>query len=357
MSGSVGLVDCREAAIYELSETHPFTPDRFLLAFDLIEAYGLDRLPNVHRVHCRPATDEELGLIHTAEFIDATKRAGHGESGSWGRFGYSPEGMPGDNPIFPNMHEAASLVAGATLDVAREVLEGTADHGFNPTGGLHHAMDSRASGFCIYDDPAMAIEWLLREGIERVAYVDVDVHHGDGVQAAFYSDARVLTASIHQYGMWFFPGTGDRHETGSEDAIGTVVNVPLHAGIRDEEWLGLVRTEILPKVREFQPQVLVTELGADTHATDPIGGLSLSTRAYEEAAHELHMLAHQTCAGRWIATGGGGYSLTATPRAWTLYFAEMCGVEVPDELPDEWAEMMRERFGRQAPARLRDGST
>jgi acetoin utilization protein AcuC len=355
MSDSVGLAACREAAIYELTADHPFTPARFLLALDLIEAYGLDRRPNVHRLPCRPATDDEIGLVHTSEFIDATRRAGNGEGGPWGRFGYSPEGMPGDNPVFPNMHEAAALVAGATLAGAREVWGGEADHCYNPTGGLHHAMDSRASGFCIYDDPAIAIAWMLERGAERIAYVDVDVHHGDGVQAAFYSEPRVLTASIHQYGYWFFPGTGDGDETGAGDALGTKINVPLRSGTGDDGWLERFRTELLPKVREFRPQVLVTQLGGDTHVTDIIGGLTLTTHGREEAVHDLHVLAHDACDGRWLATGGGGYSLTAVPRIWTLDFAEMCDVELPNELPEEWAAMMRERFGRNAPEHLRDG--
>ncbi|MCJ7831851.1 MAG: acetoin utilization protein AcuC, partial [Actinobacteria bacterium] len=205
MSDSVGLVVCREAAAYKLSDTHPLTPERVMLTLDLIEAYGLDRLPNVHRVECRSATREELRLVHSEEFIDATTSAGHGEDGPWERFGYAKGGI-GDNPIFPDMHEAASLVAGASIAAAADVHSGRAQHAFNPSGGLHHAMPSRAGGFCVYNDVAIAIAWLLERGVERIAYVDVDVHHGDGVQQVFYSDPRVLTASIHEFGPFFFPG-------------------------------------------------------------------------------------------------------------------------------------------------------
>ena len=350
MSESVGLVACHEAAIYKLSDTHPLTPDRVLLTLDLIEAYGLDRLPNVHRIDCRAATPDAIGLVHTAEFVDATERAGHGEDGPWSRYGYGP----GDNPIFPNMHEAGALVSGATLAAAAEVHGDRVQHAFNPSGGLHHAMPNRAAGFCVYNDVAIAIAWLLAQGVERIAYVDVDVHHGDGVQEIFYSDPRVLTASIHEFDVGFFPGTGDRDETGIGEARGTAVNVPLPGGIGDERWLEGLRSEILPRVRGFAPQVLVTQLGADTHVTDPLATLQLTTHAYREAARDLHELAHEVCDGRWLATGGGGYSLTAVPRAWTIYFAEMCGTEIPDELPWGFVRIAEERLGRTVPTRLDD---
>lgn len=353
MSDTVGLVVCREAAIYKLSETHPLTPERVTLSLDLIEAYGLHQLPNVHLVDCRTATDEEIGLIHTAEFIDATRRAGHGENGPWARYGYAVGGV-GDNPIFPDMHEAAALVTGASLKAAEEIHSGRAQHAFNPGGGLHHAMAARAGGFCVYNDVAVAIAWLLKQGFERIAYVDVDVHHGDGVQHAFYSDPRVLTASIHEFGPSFFPGTGDSSETGAGDARGTSVNAPLPGTSDDEAWLGAFRAEILPKVREFRPQILVTQLGADTHWTDPLASLCLTTRSYLEGARDLHALAHDLCDGRWLATGGGGYSLTAVPRAWTLYFAEMCGAQIPDELPEDFVRTTEQRLGERIPRNLMD---
>src|SRR5207247_1937233 len=202
------------------------------------------------------ATDEEIGLVHTAEFIDATKRAGEGQPGDWSRFGYGP----GDNPIFSRMHEAGALVVGASLVAAQEVVEGRLDHAFNAAGGLHHAMPSRASGFCVYDDPAVAIAWLLRRGAERIAYVDVDVHHGDGPQAVFYTDPRVLTVSIHESGEYLFPGTGFVSERGAGEAEGTKVNVPLPPGTGDQAWLEAFREVVPPLVRRWGPDVLVTQL-------------------------------------------------------------------------------------------------
>ncbi|MFB3738234.1 MAG: acetoin utilization protein AcuC [Candidatus Velamenicoccus archaeovorus] len=335
MSDRVALVLCPEARIYDHGPQHPLRPQRVLYTWDLIAACGLLDLPNVSTVPCRTASDPELGMVHTDAFIDATRRAGHGEDGDWWRYGYGP----GDNPIFPDMHEAGALVAGASLVAAELVHDGRAEHAFNAAGGLHHAMPSRASGFCVYDDPAVAIAWLLRRGVDRVAYVDVDVHHGDGVQAIFYDDPRVLTISIHESGEFLFPGSGFVTERGLAGAEGTKVNVPLHPGTTDESWLTALRELVPPIVRAWRPQVLVTQLGCDSHHTDPLAHLRLTTRAYREAASLLHGLAHEASAGRWVATGGGGYQWArVVPRAWTLYFAEMCAHALPDALPEGWIE-------------------
>jgi acetoin utilization protein AcuC len=335
MTGRTGLVLCPQARIYDHGPEHPLRPQRVLLTWDLIVACGLLDRPRVESLPCRAATDEEVGLVHTPEFIDATRRAGHGEPGDWRRFGYGP----GDNPIFPNMHEAAGLVVGASVVAAEAVVTGRSDHAFNAAGGLHHAMPSRASGFCVYDDPAVAIAWLLRNGAGRIAYVDVDVHHGDGPQAIFYRDPRVLTISIHESGEYLFPGTGFVTERGAGEAEGTKVNVPLPPGTGDEAWLRAFREVVPPLVRTWGPDVLVTQLGCDTHHTDPLAHLRLTTRAYREVAGTLHQLAHESAGGRWVATGGGGYQWArVVPRAWTIAFAAMCHAELPDRLPAAWIE-------------------
>ena len=354
MSGSVGLVVCPEARIYDHGPQHPLRPDRVLLTWELIRATGLDTRANVRAIDCRLATDEELQLVHTPEFIDATKRAGDGEGGDWSRFGYGP----GDNPIFPRMHEAGALVAGASLAAVEGVLAGRVDHAFNAAGGLHHAMPGRASGFCVYDDPALAIAWLLANGTERVAYIDLDVHHGDGPQAIFYADPRVLTISIHESGEFLFPGTGFVGERGAGDAEGMKVNVPLYPGTGDEGWLEAFRAIIPPLVRAWKPDVLVTQLGCDTHNTDPLAHLRLTTRSYREAAASLHELAHEAAGGRWVATGGGGYQwATVVPRAWTLYFAEMAeAADLPDALPEAWIEEAERRAGHAVPATFTEPS-
>ncbi|MGE5227778.1 MAG: acetoin utilization protein AcuC [Planctomycetaceae bacterium] len=347
MSEAVGLVLCPEARIYDHGPQHPLRPERVLLTWDLIRAAGLDALPNVRRLGCEQADDPTIELIHTPAFVDATRRAGHGEEGDWSRFGYGP----GDNPIFERMHEAGAFVVGASLEAARAVWEGEVEHAFNAAGGLHHSMPSHASGFCVYDDPAVAIAWLLAHGAERIAYVDVDVHHGDGVQFAFWDDPRVLTISIHEHAPFFFPGTGALGETGGPNAPGSAVNVPLSPFTGDDGWLDAFRAVVPRAVRAFSPDVLVTQLGCDTHHSDPLANLLLTTAAYRETATILHGLAHEAAGGRWVATGGGGYQWArVVPRAWTLYFAEMAGAALDDALPEEWIERVEFRLRSEVPA-------
>lgn len=348
MSERVGLVLCPGARLYDHGPEHPLRPERVLLTWDLIHATGLDELSNVERLRSEvPADDATVELVHTPAFVDATRRAGHGEEGDWRRFGYGP----GDNPIFDRMHEAGAHVVGASVAAARTVWTGQVEHAFNAAGGLHHAMPDHASGFCVYDDPAVAIAWLLDAGAERVAYVDVDVHHGDGPQLIFWDDPRVLTISIHERAPRFFPGTGDASERGGPHAEGSAINVPLPPETGDDAWLEAFRSVVPAAVGRFVPDVLVTQLGCDTHATDPLADLRLTTRAYREAAKELHGLAHEVAAGRWVATGGGGYQWArVVPRAWTLYFAEMAGATLPDELPEGWIERVESRLHGEVPS-------
>ena len=349
MSDSVVLVYSPEIVAYDHGPEHPLKPLRLMLTRELVAAYGLLDGDGAAEIPPRVATDEELRLVHTEPYLDAVKRAGAGEPGDWWRFGLGP----GDNPIFPGMHEASARVAGGSLVAAEQVLEGTAEHAFNPAGGLHHAMPDRASGFCVYDDPAIAIAWLLERGVERIAYVDIDVHHGDGPQAIFYEDPRVLTISIHESGRYLFPGTGFVDEQGAGEAEGTKVNVPLPPYTDDDGWLSAFR-EIVPNlVTGWRPDVLVTQLGCDTHHTDPLAHLALSTRAYREAGRILHGLAHDAAGGRWLATGGGGYQWArVVPRAWTIYFAEMAQRPVPDQIPASWLDLARRESGADVPDRL-----
>jgi acetoin utilization protein AcuC len=347
MSGRVLLVYSPELVQYDHGPSHPLRPVRVKLTRELIAAYGI--LDDVPERAPRVATDEELGLVHTERYIDAVRRAGNGESGDWWRFGFGP----GDNPIFPNMHEASARVAGGSLVAAEAVLDRSFDHAFNPAGGLHHAMPEAASGFCVYDDPAIAIARMLEDGVERVAYVDVDVHHGDGPQAIFFRDPRVLTISLHESGRYLFPGTGFTDERGAGDAEGTAINVPLPPYTSDEGWLRAFREVVPDAVRAFSPDVLVTQLGCDSHHTDPLAHLALSTSAYREAARMLHGLAHDAAGGRWLATGGGGYQWArVVPRAWTIYFSEMAEHEVPDELPSDWLELAAAEGADHLPDRL-----
>ncbi|HJP65654.1 MAG TPA: acetoin utilization protein AcuC [Actinomycetota bacterium] len=337
------------APLYDHGPQHPLRPARVILTRELIRAYGLVDGERVVETPARAATDQELLLVHTEQYLDAVKRAGDGETGDWWRFGFGP----GDNPIFPHMHEASARVAGASLVAAEAVHSGRAEHAFNPAGGLHHAMPEQASGFCVYDDPAIAIQWLLDHGVERVAYVDVDVHHGDGPQAIFYRDPRVLTISLHQSGRTLFPGTGFTHEYGAAEAQGTKVNLPLPPFTGDDLWLRAFDEVVPPLVQAWRPDVLVTQLGCDTHHTDPLANLMLTTNTYRATAGRLHDLAHRVAGGRWLATGGGGYQWArVVPRAWTIYFAEMCEASVPDEVPESWIEQAEHEARGAVPHRL-----
>jgi acetoin utilization protein AcuC len=338
-----------DAPWYDHGPQHPLRPARVILTRRLIHEYGIIDDARVVETPARDASDAELQLVHTPRYVDSVKRAGRGEPGPWWEFGFGP----GDNPIFPAMHEASARVAGASLVAAEAVLSGRAEHAFNPAGGLHHAMPERANGFCVYDDPALAIAWLLEQGLDRIAYVDVDVHHGDGPQAVFYRDPRVLTISLHQTGRTLFPGTGFVHESGAGEARGTKVNVPLPPGTGDESWLRAFGEIVSPLVTGWRPHVLVTQLGCDTHHTDPLAMLELTTAAYRETAERLHELAHRAAGGRWVATGGGGYQWArVVPRAWTIYFAEMAHADVPDRLPNEWVELATEEAGQDVPVTL-----
>ena len=229
---------------------------------------------------------------------------------------------------------------------------GEALHAANICGGLHHAMADQASGFCIYNDPAIAIAWLLANGAERVAYVDIDVHHGDGVQAAFYDDPRVLTISLHETPQTCFPGTGQPTEIGGPGAEGTSVNVALPPGTSDGGWLRAFHAVVPPAVEEFAPDVLVSQHGCDSHMDDPLAHLMLSVDGQRAAHLALHDLAHEVCGGRWVVTGGGGYEVVnVVPRTWTHLLAVVGGapLDPQTETPQEWRAYVEERTGRQAP--------
>lgn len=339
------------APIYDFGPQHPLRPGRVILTHDLIESLGIVDGDKVVQTDARSATDDEILAVHAPEYVEAVKAAGAGERGPWWEFGFGP----GDNPTFPGMHEAAARVAGASLTAAEAVHSGRAIHAFNPSGGLHHAARRRASGFCVYDDPAVAIAWLLEQGVEKVAYVDVDAHHGDGPQGIFYDEPRVLTISLHQSGATLFPGSGFVDEIGSGPAAGTSVNVPLPPFTDDVLWLKAFDGVVPALLKSFQPEVLVTQLGCDTHHTDPLTNLGLSTRAFRQTAARLHALAHETAGGKWLATGGGGYQwATVVPRAWTIYFAEMAGFDLPKQLPADWVDRAAEQSGQKMPQALDD---
>jgi acetoin utilization protein AcuC len=246
---------------------------------------------------------------------------------------------------------------GATTAAARSVWSGAATHAVSIAGGHHHAMRRAASGFCLYNDLAVAIKWLLAAGAERVAYVDVDVHHGDGVQAAFYDDPRVLTISLHEHPLTLFPGTGLPGESGTGDGTGYAVNVPLPAGTGDGGWLRAFDAVVPPLLRAFKPTVLVSQHGCDSHRLDPLAHLELSVDAQRRTQVMLHDLAHELCEGRWLATGGGGYALVqVVPRTWTHLLAVAAGepLDPATDTPARWRELARSLVGETAPPTMTD---
>jgi acetoin utilization protein AcuC len=244
------------------------------------------------------------------------------------------------------MHEAAVAVCGSSVTAARAVWEGRADRVFSAAGGLHHAFANKANGFCIYNDPAVAIRWLLENGAERVAYVDVDVHHGDGTQFIFYDDPRVLTCSVHESGRYLFPGTGSISERGIGPGDGFSVNIPLPAFSGDGPYMRAIEEVIVPAVQAFRPDVIVTQDGVDPHHQDPLAHLQVRMATFPRLWRVLHDLADDAAGGRWIALGGGGYNVDVLPRAWALLFAEMTGAALPDEIPPAWLALAAERSGR-----------
>jgi acetoin utilization protein AcuC len=349
--GSV-VVWADELLAYDLGD-HPLDPVRVELTIALARSLGVLDRPGVSVVTPQPATDEQLTTVHTAGYLAAVRAAPDDPFFSgWGL------GTP-DNPIVEHMHEAAALVAGATIRAAQAVWSGEARRAVNVAGGLHHAMPARASGFCVYNDPAVAIRTLLDQGAERVAYVDVDVHHGDGVQAVFWEDPRVLTVSLHETPLALFPGTGFPHETGGDGAEGTAVNVALPPGTDDSGWLRAFHAVVPSVVRAFQPQVLFTQCGADTYRIDPLADLRLTVDGQRASYLALRALADELCDGRWIATGGGGYALVeAVPRAWTHLLAIATGepLDPATETPRSWRELAQARLhsGRSGgPSRVR----
>jgi acetoin utilization protein AcuC len=344
---------------YDFGPAHPMSPLRVDLTMRLAAELGVLATtpggPGLRAVVAPIATHDQIATVHHPGLIEAVERAGRTVEAD-GRYGLGTD----DNPVFRDMHHAAAHVVGASLEAFRQVWSGESLHAANVCGGLHHAMPDRASGFCIYNDVAIGIRQLLDSGAERVAYVDIDVHHGDGVERIFWDDPRVLTISLHETGQMLFPGTGFPGDLGGPDAVGTAVNVALPPGTSDAGWLRAFHAVVPPLLREFRPDVLVTQHGCDSHAEDPLAHLMLSVDGQRAAYLALHDLAHEVAEGRWVVTGGGGYALVeVVPRAWTHLLAIVSGAPLDPALdtPGGWREHVREHLGRTAPFRMTDGRT
>jgi acetoin utilization protein AcuC len=356
MSSSVVLPWDDALIAYDFGPSHPLNPIRVDLTMRLARSLGLLDLANVAVVTMETAPDDVLQLVHEADYIEAVRRVGADPTQADVERGL---GTP-DDPVFAGMHDAAALVAGASVCAARAVWTGEAEHAVNIAGGLHHAMPGAASGFCIYNDPAVAIAWLLAQGAERVAYVDVDVHHGDGVERIFWDDPRVLTVSIHESGRYLFPGTGFAEDVGGAGAEGYAVNIALPPGTSDAAWLRAFTAVVPPLLAEFKPDVLVSQQGCDSHRLDPLADLGLTVDAQRTSYALLHRWAHDYAGGKWVALGGGGYELVeVVPRAWSHLIAEAAGspVDPATETPDQWRDYVATRVHVMAPLRMTDGAT
>ncbi|GIQ61470.1 acetoin utilization protein AcuC [Paenibacillus cisolokensis] len=344
MSADAVFVHPPGAARYKFRADHPFDPIRLTLAIDLLTSVGALKASDI--IASEPADTNLLSLVHRPDYIHAVTALSkeHPET-RWldeaERFGLGTE----DTPFFPGMHDAAAQLVGGSVRAAEEVMSGRALHAYHMAGGLHHAFPERGAGFCVYNDAAIAIKYIRQRYGAKVLYIDTDVHHGDGVQWAFYDDADVCTYSIHETGKYLFPGTGFVHERGSELGFGFCYNMPVEPYTEDDSWLESFVSTVEKVARAFRPDIIVSQHGCDAHALDPLSHIHCSTRIYLEMPRIIHELAHRYAQGRWVAVGGGGYDIwRVVPRAWSLVWLAMtehplvgrlvAGENAP--LPAEW---------------------
>ncbi|MFW9909869.1 MAG: acetoin utilization protein AcuC [Candidatus Thorarchaeota archaeon] len=331
---------------YEFKTDHPLKPDRLLLTYALSEELGL--LEKVDVIDTTVATREEIEMYHPAEYIDAVIRAGDSGIPDYRRGLGTP-----DNPIFPGIYDAAARYVGATLDAMKRIENG-ASHAFAISGGLHHAQKTEASGFCIFNDVVLALMHLQKKKQCKALYLDIDAHHGDGVQNAFYRSKDVLTISMHQTGETLFPGTGFVHESGGADGIGYSVNIPVLPGASSEELIEVLNEIIVPLFEAYNPDILVTQLGVDGHYLDPLAHLTYTTHGYEVFLKKVQSMVSDICSIGWLAVGGGGYHPVNVARLWTLFLALMLDEKVPQEFPEEFKQKCLGMGYRSFPEGMRD---
>jgi len=347
---AAGLVYHPDYLRYDFGEDHALRQLRIRLARDLIADYGL--LKEAEEILPAPADPAMVARVHTADYLSVVQDLSVHPKGVSFEHGLGTA----DNPVFEGMFEASLLQVGGTVRACEEVASGQRTRVLNLGGGFHHAMRDKASGFCIFNDVAVGIESLLESHkLRRILYVDIDAHHADGVQAIFYDDPRVFTVSLHEDGHYLFPGTGFTDEIGTGEGRGFAANVPLPPYTRDVSYLYAFQEIVPPLARAFKPELIVSQLGADGHYLDPLTHLMLTTETYEAVGRMLDGLSNELCGGRWIGTGGGGYEVTAVPRAWTVLFATMVGRELEDALPAEWLKECNHLVGSVPPDKsLRD---
>ncbi|TLM91468.1 MAG: acetoin utilization protein AcuC, partial [Actinobacteria bacterium] len=336
---TVAVCYAPELAAYRFGGGHPMRPERYALAIDLARAWGLLEGSGTRGAAVwapEPASDDDLALFHSRDLIAAVKEAGSNPLAADARYGIGE----GDTPAFLGMHEVSARIVGATCAAVDGVAGGRVGRTFSPAGGLHHAHACACAGFCVYNDCAVAIARLTREHPgTRVAYVDVDAHHGDGVQEAFYERADVLTLSVHESGRYLYPGTGGARDVGEGPGRGYALNVPLPPYSGPEQYVAVFDEVMAPAVRAFRPDIIIAQLGGDSHHADPLTHLCQTVGGHVTLTRSIAALADEVCSGRLAACGGGGYEpFSVVPRMWAAAIAVLLGEAVPDELPQAWLE-------------------
>ena len=337
-------------AAYDLGDAHPLNPLRLTLAVELMDALGILSPETV--LAPKPATENQLLLVHSSGYIEAVRHAG-----DWGSDFRPVMGLgTDDNPVYPGMHEIAALTCGSSILGIEEVLSGRRKRTFSIAGGMHHAHKGRAAGFSVYNDAAVGIAVARQSRPElRVLYIDIDAHHGDGVQEAFGSSAEVLTISVHESGLYTFPGTGFPGEIGYGAGTGFSANLPLPAYATDECFALAFDDVIEPLARAFRPDLIVAQLGVDAHHSDPQTELALTLPGYRSLVRGIIGLADELCGGRLAALGGGGYHIVdVVPRAWAWVMAELTGLALRDAVPEPWRAQVSSRLGCEPPRSMGD---
>jgi len=318
---------------YSFGDSHPYKLQRYQLTHDLLQEYGLLSLPDMEIRDCKPVDEELILSFHDQPYINRLKEfSAADEPRADFLFGLGDA----ECPVFKGLYDFAALGAGATYEAVRLVEEEGFEVVFNLAGGCHHAHRSKASGFSYLNDAAIAINWLTGKG-RRVAYLDIDAHHCDGVQECFYDTDQVLTISLHESGIYFFPGTGFEHETGTGQGTGFSVNVPLIAHTDDAIYMRVFDEVAYPLLAAFNPDIIVAQIGADALRADPLSRLEITTHSYSYVMRKLKALRIPL-----VALGGGGYDLVGTCRAWTIAWATMNDVEPDPQLPPEFVARIRE---------------
>lgn len=346
------LVWSPDLTAYDFGPEHPMAPIRLDLTHSLLEALGVLDDPRVRIVEPEAVGDSLLESVHDPAYVAAVRAAGDGVVDEARGLGTT------DTPIYPLIHDASARLVGGSIAAARAVWSGATSRAVNFGGGMHHAMPGVAAGFCVYNDLAVAIQWLLDAGARRVLYVDVDAHHGDGVERAFWDSDRVLTFSIHESGRTLFPGTGHASDIGAPGGEGHAVNIALPAYVRGDAWLRAIEAVLPAVAREFVPDVIVSQHGCDAHGRDPLTNLEVSIEHQRAAAILIRDLADEVATGRWIATGGGGYAVAdVVPRVWAHLVAVSAGIDVDPGAPTPaaWREHVEQAGWGPAPQTMGDG--